>query len=374
MKPLRHCRWILAVAVAALSASNALADTGDGDLAMAAPPAPRFRVDPDWHPQLPEGWILGQVAGVAVDDRDHLWVLHRPNTLDDHETGALATPPRSLCCRPAPPVLEFDADGRYLQGWGGPQAIPPPDGHRRWPESEHGIFVDRDRNVWIAGNGETDSAVLKFSSQGRLLLEIGRQGKTGDDRDWRLLGGPADIWVDPQGTRVYIADGYRNHRIIVFDATTGAFVGLWGADGRPPGEAATRLAFGNPVHCVAGTADGLIHVCDRMHNRLQLFRHGARGVEFIASLPIAANTRGNGSAWDVAFSPDQTRLYVADGENERVWVIDRRTGRIAGWFGGGGHLAGQFNFLHNLAVDSRGAIYTAEVGQGRRVQKFIPIP
>lgn len=333
--------------------------------------APHFQVDPYW-PRLPGNWILGQVAGIAVDRDDHIWIIQRPGTLDESEKGAVLNPPRSMCCTPAPPVMEFDSDGNFIQGWGGPDYAPTIDGVNQWPSSEHGIYVDAKRNVWIAGNAGDDHVVLKFTEDGRFLMRIGLRGKTGGDHSPEFLGRPADVWVDTDRNEVYISDGYQNHRVIVFDSETGAFKRLWGANAMPPGDPTVKPQFGNPVHCVVGGPDGLIYVCDRVNNRIQVFRNEADGrVSFVREFYIARGTLGNGAVWDLDFSPDGEWMYVVDGENERVWILQRRTGRVVSWFGRGGHYAGQFIWVHNIAVDSRGNIYTAEVHHGKRAQKFV---
>jgi DNA-binding beta-propeller fold protein YncE len=325
--------------------------------------APRFVVDPFWPKPLPNRWLLGQVSGVAVDRHDHVWIVQRPKTLTDDERGAALSPPRSLCCVPAPPVMELDAEGNLLQAWGGPGP-----GYD-WPASEHGIFVDHLDHVWLAGNGEKDHHILKFTRRGRFLLQIGKPGAGTGDRDTHHLGRPADVRVDPATNELYVADGYGNHRVIVFDAATGAYRRHWGANGRPPGEPGVR-PFGNPVHCVRIAKDGLVYVCDRRNNRIQVFR---RDGTFVREIALAPDTRGNGAVWDLDFSADraQTYLYAADGENNHVWMLQRESGRILSRLGRRGRQAGQFHWVHNLASDSKGNLYTTEVETGKRVQKFV---
>ena len=310
--------------------------------------APRFEVDPSWPRPLPNGWRLGQAAGVAVDARDHVWVVHRPRT---------APGP------PAPPVLELDAEGRLLQGWGGPGA-----GYD-WPASEHGIFVDSQGHVWVAGNGANDHQILKFTGDGKFVLQIGKAGVTGGDNDPAHLGRPANMNVDPATNELFVADGYKNHRVIVLDARTGAYKRHWGADGRPPGAPGVK-PFGNPVHCVRLAKDGLLYVCDRANNRIQVFRTDGT---FVKELVVAPATRGNGSVWDLDVSHDapQAWLYNADGENNHVWTLVRESGKVVGRLGRSGRQAGQFHWVHNVAVDSKGNLYTTEVDTGKRAQKFV---
>jgi DNA-binding beta-propeller fold protein YncE len=325
--------------------------------------APRFVVDPFWPKPLPNRWLVGQVSGVAVDRHDHVWIVQRPRTLTDDERGAALSPPRSECCVPAPPVLEFDANGNLVQAWGGPGA-----GYH-WPENEHGIFVDHQDHVWLAGNGEKDHHVLKFTRAGRFVLQIGKPGAGTGDHDTQHLRRPAEARVDPATNELYVADGYANHRVIVFDAATGAYRRHWGANGRPPGEAGVK-SFGTPVHCVRIARDGLVYVCDRRNNRIQVFR---RDGTFVREITVAPDTRGNGAVWDLDFSADpaQAYLFAADGENNRVWLLQRDSGRMLSRFGRSGRHAGNFHWVHNLAVDSKGNVYTAEVETGKRVQKFV---
>ena len=198
-----------------------------GRTAMAAE-APRFEVDPFWPKPLPNNWILGQVAGMAIDTQDHVWIIQRPRTLTDDEKGATLNPQRSQCCAPAPPVIEFDRDGNVVQAWGGPGA-----GYD-WPKNEHGIRVDAGGFVWLGGNAPDDGMIVKFAHDGKFVMQIGKSGPSKGDNDPTQLSRPADIWID-QG-EAYVADGYGNHRVIVFDAQTGAHKRHWGAYGKRPAD------------------------------------------------------------------------------------------------------------------------------------------
>ena len=360
--------------VAALALA-ACAEEGAAPQARAEAAAPvagaaAFRIDPAWPKDLPNKWLIGMVIGVATDSRDHVWVLQRPGSLTASEAGAAANPPTSDCCVPAPPVLVFDQEGNLVQSWGGPGA-----GYE-WPASEHGIFVDFKDNVWIGGNSDKDGQVLKFTRDGRFLLQIGRAGKRGGSNDTTILGGPADIGVDPATNEVYVADGYLNRRVIVFDADTGAYKRHWGGYGKPPddrpldpykpGDASP--IFGDTVHCVVIEGD-LVYVCDRMNHRVQVFQKDGTFVKegFIArDLPGA-------SAWDVDFSRDagRTEVYEADGGNHRVWILGREALDTKGSIGRRGRNAGQFESPHSVAVDSRGNVYVGETLGGRRIQRFL---
>jgi hypothetical protein len=371
----RHRRGTLAVFVFAAAACSTLDASAVASRTTHHAPrtTPRFEVDPWWPKPLPNNWILGQVSGIAVDARDHVWVLHRPLTLTAREAGAVQTPPLSQCCVPAPPVLELDPQGNVLRSWGGPGR-----GHY-WPQSEHTIHVDHRGNVWIASNDRNDQVVLKFSADGNLLLQIGQPGKTGGSNDTTLLGQPAGIHVDGEANEVYIADGYGNRRVIVFDAETGRYKRHWGAYGARPDDsplgsydpkAPPARQFRSPVHGVRIARDGLVYVADRVNNRIQVFRKSG---QFVKEATLAPATLAMGSVWDLAFShdPAQRYLYVPDGTNQKVWILRRNDLSVVGEFGRGGRNAGYFGWVHNLAVDSRGNVYTSEVDIYKRVQKFV---
>jgi hypothetical protein len=346
---------VASIAMAALATVNTVAPD-------APVKPPRFEVDAAWPKPLPNGWLMGQAAGVAIDRHDHVWVVQRPKSLTDDEKGATLTPPRSMCCAPAPPVLQFDVEGNLLASWG------PGAGHG-WPANEHGIHVDQQDFVWLAGNGPKDGQVFKFTKAGKHVLTIGAPGVTGDDADPKHLNRPSNLAVDPQGHEVFVADGYANHRVIVFDAQTSAYKRHWGANGLPPGDRSVK-GFGTPVHCIRLSRDGLLYVCDRANNRIQVFRKDGT---FVKEFVVAAPTRGNGSTWDADLSADaaQQFIHAADGENNVVWNLLRESGRVLGHFGRSGRSAGQFHWVHNLAVDSRGNVYTTEVDSGKRAQKFV---
>jgi hypothetical protein len=333
---------------------------------------PQFQVDAFWPKPLPNKWILGQVSGIATDRFDRVWVVHRPRSLSPRERAAEANPPEGKCCVAAPPVLVFDSSGNLLLTWGGPGT-----GYE-WPESEHGIFVDANDFVWLAGNGKKDGQLLKFTMDGKFVLQIGRQGAGNDSNSTVRLGSPADVAVDVAAKEVFAADGYANRRVVVFDSETGAYKRHWGAYGKhpsdekmPPYDPAKPPApqFGNPVHCIRLSADGLLYVCDRTNDRLQIFRKDG---SFVSEHVFEKNTRGTGSVYDLVFSPDRAQryLYMADGMNGEVRIVERASKSILGRFGQNGRQAGQFTALHNIAVDRQGNLYTSEVNTGQRIQKF----
>jgi DNA-binding beta-propeller fold protein YncE len=364
---------LLAVLLAQVGLQNVSAQ-------QAAPAAPVFQVDPMWPKPLPNHWILGSVIGIAVDSKDHIWIIHRPGSLTENEKAATLDPPAGECCVPAPPVLEFDQAGNLLRHWGGPGP-----GYE-WPSSEHGIYVDHKDNVWVAGAGGKDSQVLKFTADGRFLLQIGHPGKSSGDGDTENFGKPTDITVDPTTNEAYVADGYGNHRVIVFDADTGAYKRMWGAYGRPPQgppEPPLKLAPGGIVraerhpdtqmqfvHCVVISKDNLVYVCDRLNDRYQVFKKDGT---FVKETFLAKGTLGAGSVWDIDFSkdPQQKYMYVADGQNMKVHIVLRATDQVVGTIGSGGRQIGQFWGVHNLVLDSKGTLYTAETYEGKRVQRFV---
>jgi len=335
--------------------------------------APRFEVDPLWPKPLPNHWVVGQAIGVTVDDQDHVWIVHRDNLLGANEAAASQDPPTASCCVKAPPVLEFDPAGNVVGHWGGPSK------DYDWPNSNHGITVDYKGNVWIGGNEGTDAQVLKFTKAGKFIMQIGKAGQNKGSNDTENFGRAAKIFVDPKANEAYIADGYGNKRVVVIDADTGKFKRYWGAYGNKPDDtnlgpydpkAPHAQQFRNPVHCADLSNDGLLYVCDRPNDRIQIFKPDGT---FVKEVFVATNTLGDGSVWDIAFSkdPQQKYLYLADGKNEKIYIFDRATMEILTSFGDGGRQPGQWFAVHSIAVDSKGNIYTTETYEGRRLQKFV---
>ena len=357
----------LAFAALAVLPGNALAQ------AKSTKNVPRFEPQPFWPKPLPGNWILGQVSGIAVDHNDNIWIIHRPSTLLDDEKGAQKDPPATKCCTAAPPVLKFDSSGNLLASWGGPG-----DGFD-WPKSEHGIFVDQDGNVWIAGNDRNDAQILKFTGAGKFLLQIGKPGPASGSNSTTGLGSPAHMMLDEAAGELYVADGYQNRRVVVFDAKTGAYKRHWGAygikqvsDDKPPAydpKAAPSKSFSNPVHCVRLSHDGLVYVCDRANDRIQVFKKDGT---FVKEFRVTPETLQNGSVWDLVLSEDRAQRYIfmADGANGQIVTLLRENGEVVTSWGRHGRQPGQFKWVHNIAIDSKGNLYTAEVGWGRRAQKF----
>ena len=339
---------------------------GDGDV-------PLFEVDPMWPNPLPNHWVTGSTIGVGVDSRDHIWVIHREGTLGPNETGGVGDPPRYECCVPAPPVLEFDPDGNLVGSWGGPG-----EGYD-WPMSNHGITVDHMDNVWIGGNGVNDKHLLKFTRDGQFLLQAGEPGVGADSNDRENFFRVAEVEIDADANEAYVADGYGNRRVAVLDMDTGVMKRYWGAYGNTPHDDPMPAyspddppsqQFRSPVHCAQPSNDGLIYVCDRASDRIQVFQPDGT---FVSEAFVAPETLGSGSAWDLAFSHDaeQAFIYLADGGNQKVHVINRETMEVVTEFGDGGRQPGQFYGVHSIAVDSQGNIYTTETYEGKRLQKFV---
>ncbi len=335
---------------------------------------PIFEYDPTFPKPLPENWAIGAIGGMAVDRQDHIYVAQRPSSLRNNErfTGAGDTPPKAECCIPAPPILEFDQAGNLVHSWGGSGA-----GYD-WPQIEHGLFVDHKDDVWVAGNGENDAHLLKFTRDGKFLQQFGKPGARGGSADTKNLGQPANLTVDPQSNEVYIADGYRNRRVIVLDADTFAFKRMWGAYGNRPDDA--PLGPFNPdappaqqfrlPHNIAISRDGFVYVADRSNNRIQVFRKDGT---YVNEVFVARRTLLLGAASGFALStdPQQRFLYMIDGANHHVWIIERSTLKVLARFGQQGLWGGFLNVPHAIAVDGRGNIYVGENFDARRFQRFL---
>lgn len=325
---------------------------------------PGFQVDPSW-PQLPETWILGPIAGIATDESDNVWLIHRPASVTD----------KRLCCKAAPVVIEFDSAGRLLQSWNGPS-----EGYQ-WPadNDEHGIYVDYKNNVWIAGrgaNGNSENQILKFDNKGKFLLQIGRRGTGNDSNDTTRLGQPADMAVYRQTNEVFVADGYGNRRVIVFDVDTGNYKRHWGAYGNRPDDAAPKMPVhegpGDPqfnqVHHLRISNDGLVYVADRLNRRIQVFRNDGTFVKEAFVRRDAKETAGTVSSLAFSADPSQQFLYIADQTEDRILILDRQSLKELGSLGHLGRYAGQFVSPHNITTDSKGNLYVGEDVGGQRVQ------
>jgi DNA-binding beta-propeller fold protein YncE len=345
--------------------------------ARGAVQAPRFEVDPTFPQPLPNGMYQGQSIGLWVDKtNDHVWIVHRPDVLDAFEGSAQQTPPTGECCKQAPPILEFDPSGKLLRSWGGQDGP----GYQ-WPDSNHGLNIDNKGNVWIGGNGGQDGHVLKFTQDGKFVMQVGKKGVTQNSMAQDHFFMVAETFFHAPANEVYVSDGYGNRRVAVIDADTGKMKRFWGAYGRPPddkGSAAqgaydptvTYQHYRGPVHCAKVSVDGLVYVCDRTSNRVQVFKTDGT---FVREIYTQRDSRGDGTTWDVDFStdPQQRFLYIADGRNQKIRIFDRASMTQLTSFGKGGHYPGEWYSLHNIATDSKGNLYTVETYQGRRVQRFL---
>src|SRR5215471_16743113 len=363
---------IVATSVIALGLAVALRQNAAVAQGAAMVEAPIFEVDPLWPKPLPNEGLLGNTIGVSVDAQDNVWIVHRgAQNLNNNEKGSTLNPPVSICCAAAPPVIAFNAAGDVIHSWGGPGQ-----GYE-WPESMHGVFVDSKGFVWLGGNGAKDSQILKFTKDGKFILQSGHYGKNAGSNDPENFGRVAQIYVDPKTNEAYVADGYRNRRVAVLDADTGKIKRYWGAYGNKPddgqqGPYDPKVAgqqFRSPVHCVALANDGLLYVCDRQSDRVQVFKTDG---SFVKEAFFARNTLASGSTWEIAFSkdPEQRFMYITDGQNERVRIVQRDTMTELTSFGRGGRQPSEFFGVHSIAVDSKGNIYTTETYEGKRVQKF----
>ena len=326
---------------------------------------PKFEVDP-WFPKpLPEGWVTGQLSTVSVDAHDHIIVTNRQDLSDEvRETSPSA-----------PAVVMFDLAGNVVEAWGTAETV---------PGTIHSCAADNDNNIWLTGNG--DGIVQKWSHDGKLLLQIGKRGvfdtSDGTAKGKALNAGktqffnPAGLTVDPTNGDVYVADGYGNRRVVVLDKN-GKFLRQWGRQGTEEEiRAGEGGVFAKVVHGVAISNEGLVYVSDRQGDRVQVFdKEGnfKRNIWVRTGTSTLPDPRG--TAWWLAFSPDkeQKYLYVMNGRNEEVHVLDHASGAILSTFGRPGHQLGQFTHGHTLAVDSKGNIYVAETNEGRRLQKFKPV-
>ena len=239
--------------------------------AASGPSHPLFELDPDW-PQLPNNWVTGEVSSVSVDSRDHIWVLHRPHTVPEENRE-----------NAAPSIIEFDDTGAFVNAWGGHA-----DGYD-WPWNEHGLFVDHDGHVWIGGNNPTggtppseveDNMLLKFTNTGELVLQIGGRNLGTGNLTTDSVRKSAEMFVYEPTNEVFVADGYGNRRVIVFDADSGEFKRMWAAFGKEPSDTEPEADPDDPngppwfgtVHAIEVSNDGLVYVGDRNNSRIQCVR------------------------------------------------------------------------------------------------------
>jgi DNA-binding beta-propeller fold protein YncE len=353
---------ICAVAFAAAVMMTGL--SGAPAPAVRAGGVPMFHVDPAW-PKVPAKWKLGDASSIGIDAQDRVWVLHRPRTL-----------PADQAAMAAPPVMVFDAAGNFVTAWGGRG-----NGYE-WPEREHGIHIDHKGAVWVGGNNcparklpglepAADDQLLKFTQAGKFIMQIGHSSKSSGNADTKNLHQPADAFVYRKTNEVFVADGYGNHRVAVFDAATGAFKRMWGAFGNkpvdldqcpPPSLNAVPDGAGPPqfsiVHAIRVSNDGLVYVADRENRRVQVFTIEGKFLKQVVKgdVPFAR---------DLAFSPDSRQQFLYVGAGAEIVVIDRKTLDVVESIKGPEMLGGG----HQMATDSKGNIYTAQTTRG--LQKLV---
>lgn len=363
--------------------------------ALRAQDAPVYKVDPFWPKPLPNKWMMQQVVETEIDKDDHVWMINRPDPKPD-EMGARTTPPRAECCSLGPEIIEFDTEGNVLKTVSGAN-IP------GWPQRLQSLNVDHEGNLWVSGTGAGDS-IIKISQDGKLLWDFGHRVPKGekakqDNQQTETLNGIGAFALDEAAHEIYVADGFVNKRILVFDMDSGAFKRGWGGHGIPlseidndpspnydiSGPPPDQKQFAPILHCVLLSKDGLVYVCERGSDRIQVFTKQGR---FVTSYFVHPSTQARGpncggpfspkdgpcgTVFHLTFShdPQQKYVYVADGTNNTVWMLNRKDGTVAGSFGGNGRYAGQLHWIDAITVDSKGNLYTGEVEDGKRIQKFV---
>ena len=347
-----YLRYIFTLAIAVLCQHVVAAD------------APKFELDKGW-PKIPPNMKLGDVSSFAIDAQDNVWVLHRPRTLQGENAK-----------QAAPAIIIFDNAGNYLRSWGG-------DGQGyEWPQREHGIHIDYKGFVWIGGNNcvgrdlpglkaVSDDQLLKFTQDGKFVMQIGRASQSKGNADTQNLQQPADVWVHRKTNEIFVADGYGNHRVAVFDADSGKFNRMWGAFGNkpvdkfdcpPPSLKAVPDGPGpdqfSIAHAIRVAEDGMVYVADRENRRVQMFTNDGKFVkQYIRhNAPFARN---------VALSPDAEQKYLYVGGGIDIVILDRKTLEFVDVIGGGGLLGGG----HQIATDAKGNIYVAQTNRG--LQKLV---
>lgn len=374
-------------------------------------PVPVYKVDPFWPKPLPNKWIIQGVPTMVTDKDDHIWVLNRPRDINPDESGAATTPPRTDCCIAAPAVLEFDTAGNLLRGWGGPgytPGWPAPGVARPGAAAEHNIMVDRQGNVWVSGSSRGDG-IQKFTGDGKLLWDFGHRGphpqpgqpgRTARQNNQEVDTLPNGVFffdLDEDARELYLVDAKR---VLVYDMETGAFKRGWGGHGIPlseidndptppydwkSGPPPEQKQFAPALHCVHFSVDGLVYICERGSNRVDVFTKQGKFVSSFSVHP-ATPARGPecggpgsltfgmcGTVYNLTFSHDPAEKYVlvADGTNDKIWIHDRMSGSVVGSTGDNGRMAGEFHWIDAIAMDSKGNLYTGEVDTGKRVQKFV---
>jgi hypothetical protein len=364
-----NCRSINQAFLITLAIVAAVEQKQSSSAALEAAPLdsrslPVYEVDRAW-PKVPAQWKLGDPSSIAIDAQDHVWVLHRPRTLKP-EPAAMA----------APPVIVFDSAGNYIKAWGGVGK-----GYE-WPEREHGIHIDYKGFIWLGGNNcptnglpglkpVADDQLLKFTQDGKFVMQIGHSNQSKGNADTANLHRPADEWVYPPTNELFVADGYGNHRVAVFDADTGKFKRMWGAFGNKPADddhcqIVTPKSFSDPgpeqlsiVHSIRVAKDGTVYIADREYRRVQMFTKDGKFLKQLVrtSEPFAR---------DLALSPDEGQQFLYVGGGKGIYVVDRKALEIVGNI----QPAGIIGPGHEIAVDSKGNLYIAQTTAGLQKLTF----
>jgi hypothetical protein len=360
--------------------------------------APMFKVDPFWPKPLPNRWSMQQVTGIHVDSMDHVWFLNRAAAADGDEIGGDGNPPRIDCCVRGPELIELDQDGAVVHSWGGPGY------HPLWPTALQTVIADTKGFVWVSGTAAQDS-ILKFTRDGKFVWDFGhrppKEGFTETNQNTDMMVSKGRFQLDEVANELYIIN---QKRVLVYDASTGAYKRGWGGHGMPLSEITNdripsyswnggpppdEKNFVPDLHFVEISKDRLVYVGERGQNRIEVFTPDGK---FVKEFYVSPNTPGQrvtegcgsltntkfppcGTTYKLALSrdPQQKYLYVADGTNNLVWILERQSGRTLGSFGRNGKYAGQFHWINAVAIDSKGNIYTGEVEQAKRIQKFAPV-
>lgn len=334
-------------------------------------PRPRFAgTIQDFPIQLPPGKQIGRCIAVCRAPNGDLFLLNYT------EYGPYI--PTTKAAR-LPPIVHLSSSGRFINAWGGPSSVPQADGISQWPSDPDNVECDDEGNVWVTGWNTDDDGILKFSPDGKFLRRYGQRGHAGDDDSTEWVNSPPSVYHDVKNRELFVADGYGNHRIIAFNSDTGKFTRMWGAYGKKPSALTPEEAYGNPVHKIARAPDGLLYVCDRRKNRVQEFQLTPGGVRYLREVVIAPGTGLMGSAFDIAFTPDNRYMYVADGMGMRIWTVDRKSFEVLGWANAAPELEGDDNIgpnripLHRIAILPNGDLLLARGRRGVQRLKYLGV-
>lgn len=357
--------------------------------------APQYRVDPFWPKPLPNRWSMQQVTGISVDSMNHVWFLNRGNAPEQDEIGGDGTPFPVLCCVRGPELIELDQEGNVVKAWGGP-------GYPSWPSGLQTVIADTKGFIWISGTQPQDS-IIKYTRDGKMVWDFGHRppAEAGmmpeNNQETNFLINKGRFQLDEVANELFII---QQKRVLVYDASTGAYKRGWGGHGMPLSEISNdpipgytwsggpppeERNFVPELHFVEISRDRRVYIGERGQNRIQVFTTEGKWLQDIMVSPNTpargcggvASVKGSpcGTTYKLAISkdPQQKYLFVADGHNFVIWILDRQSGKTLGQFGGNGRLAGQLHFPNAVSIDTQGNVYTGEVDTGKRIQKFAPV-